>query len=111
MQDGIYHVRFSSSVGSSGEGLIVVKQGTVNGGDAGYLYIGQLVISGETLSGQLNVKRWNSGHVSVFGPLDNFDLQCSGKENSGGAFTVTGGIPSQPGLSITIAGRFLSPAA
>jgi len=111
MQDGIYHVRFSSSVGSSGEGLIVFKQGTVNGGDAGYLYIGQLGVNGETLSGQLNIKRWNPAHVSVFGPLDNFDLQLSGKENSGSSFAVTGGIPSQPGLSITITGRFLSTAA
>lgn len=111
MQDGIYHVRFSSSVGSSGEGLIVVKQGTVNGGDAGYLYIGELGVSGETLSVQLNIKRWNPSHVSVFGPLDNFGLQLLGKENAEGSFTVTGGIPSHPGSSITISGRFLSTAA
>jgi T3SS negative regulator,GrlR len=60
MQDGIYHVRFSSSVGSSGEGLVVIKQGSVNGGDGGYLYIGQLIASGGTLSGRLNIKRWNA---------------------------------------------------
>lgn len=111
MQDGIYHVHFSSSIGGSGEGLVVIKQGSVNGGDAGYLYIGQLGADGEALSGCLNIKRWNPGHVSVFGPLEKFDLQLSGKNSAGGSFSVTGGIPSQPGVSITIAGRFLSAAA
>lgn len=111
MQDGIYHVRFSSSVGSAGEGLVVIKQGSVNGGDAGYLYIGQFSVSGESLSGRLNIKRWNAGQVSVFGPLESFELQLSGNVTAGNSFTLSGGIPSQPGLMITIAGRFLSAAA
>lgn len=51
MKDGIYHVRFSSSVGAAGEGLAVVKDGSVNGGDAGYLYLGQLSDAGSGLSG------------------------------------------------------------
>ncbi len=110
MQDGIYHVRFSSSVGGSGEGLVVIKQATVNGGDVGYLYVGQLTADGETLSGRLNIKRWNPGQNSVFGPLDNFELRLSGTR-TGNSFNVSGGIPSKPGLTITIAGRFLSPAA
>lgn len=111
MQDGIYHVRFSSSVGSSGEGLIVVKQGSVNGGDSGYLYTGHFNVTGNAISGRLNIKRWNPGHVSVFGSLDNFDLQLSGSSNAGSTFNVSGGMPSQPSLSISIAGRFLAPAA
>lgn len=111
MQDGIYHVRFSSSIGSSGEGLVVIKQGSVNGGDAGYLYIGRLDVNSETLSGHLNVKRWNAGHVSVFGSLDHFELQLSGKATTDSSFSLAGGIPSQPGLTINIVGRFLSVAA
>ena len=111
MQEGIYHVRFSSSTRDSGEGLVVIKQGSANGGDAGYLYLGKLKTTGESLTGQLNIKRWNPGHVSVFGPLDNFDLQLSGKVTPGNGFSVSGGIASQPGLTITIVGRYLSAAA
>jgi hypothetical protein len=59
----------------------------------------------------LKIKRWNPGHVSVFGSLENFDLQLNGKGSADGSFTLTGGIPSNPGLSIKIAGRFLSAAA
>jgi hypothetical protein len=112
MQDGIYHVSFSSSVGGSGQGLVVMKQGAVNGGDMGYLYTGQLTLSGDAISGRLNIKRWNpEGPQSVFGPLDNFELQLTGKATAGTSFNVSGGIPSKPGLTINIAGRFLSNAA
>lgn len=111
MQDGIYHVRFSSSIGSSGEGLVVIKQGAINGGDAGYLYIGRLAVNSDALSGHLNIKRWNAGQVSVFGPLDHFELQLDGKASTDSSFSLAGGIPSQPGLTINIVGRFLSAAA
>ena len=72
MRDGIYHVRFASTMGAAGEGLVVVKDRSINGGDAGYLYQGVLAsdAAGE-LRGQLQVKRWNAGHASVFGLLGN----------------------------------------
>lgn len=111
MQDGIYHVTFSSSLGAAGEGLAVVKNGTVNGGDAGYLYQGGLSQNGEQVSGTLQISRWNRNMVSVFGPLDRFALQLSGAAAANDSFTVTGGIPNQPGLAITIRGRRLAEAA
>ena len=107
MQDGIYHVRFSSPQGSSGEGLIVVKSGAVNGGDASYLYLGQMLADGDKVSGQLDIKRWNNGAPSIFGPLGNFALYLTGTVN-GEAFKVTGGVNGQPNLKITIDGRRLS---
>jgi T3SS negative regulator,GrlR len=110
MQDGIYHVSFATSPAVSGEGLVVVKQGTVNGGDAGYLYIGSLLDTGGAVAGQLKISRWKVGHVSVFGPLDNFELQLNGQITQGG-FTVKGGTASMPGVSITIVGRHLAAAA
>ena len=110
MQDGIYHVRFSSSQGLAGEGLAVVKAGSVNGGDFGYLYLGQLLADGERVSGQLEIKRWNASAQSVFGPLVNFALTLTGTVN-GESFRVSGGIPGQPNLKISIDGRRLSLAA
>lgn len=112
MENGIYHVRFSSSIGGAGEGLAVVKDGAVNGGDAGYLYLGQLTAAGPALSGQLQVQRWNPSTVSVFGPLGNFALDLAGHASAANdSFTVSGGIAGQPNLKITITGRRLAAAA
>jgi len=112
MENGIYHVRFASSIGGAGEGLVVVKDDAVNGGDAGYLYLGKLKASGQTLSGQLQVQRWNPNTVSVFGPLGNFALNLVGQANAANdSFTVTGGMAGQPNLKITITGRRLAAAA
>ena len=112
MENGIYHVRFSSSIWGAGEGLAVVKDGAVNGGDAGYLYLGQLTAAGQALSGQLQVQRWNPSTVSVFGPLGNFALDLAGEASAANdSFTVTGGITGQPSLKITITGRRLAAAA
>lgn len=111
MKDGIYHVKFASTMGAAGEGLVVIKGGSVNGGDAGYLYQGALDSdAGGQLRGQLQVQRWNAGHVSVFGPLGNFALNLSGHA-ANDVFTVNGGVAGQPGLKITISGRMLAQAA
>lgn len=55
MNDGIYHVTFSSLRGSAGQGLVVIKDGSVNGGDAGYLYLGLLEAEGIYLKGRLEL--------------------------------------------------------
>jgi hypothetical protein len=111
MRDGIYHVKFASTMGAAGEGLVVVKDRSVNGGDAGYLYQGVLASDAAgDLRGQLQVKRWNAGHASVFGPLGNFALDVSGRA-ANDTFTVSGGVPGQSTMKITISGRRLAEAA
>jgi len=111
MQDGIYHVHFSSSAGVLGEGLAVIKQGAVNGGDPGYVYTGAISLNGGTMSGRLNIKQWNPAVPSVFGPLKNFDLQLTGQSNGSNSFTAAGGVATQPNLTINIKGQFVSHAA
>jgi T3SS negative regulator,GrlR len=112
MQNGIYHVNFSSSQNSAGTGIVVIKDGSVNGGDDGYLYTGLLLADGNQVSGQLQIKRWNASATSVFGPLDNFGLNLVGtSDDLAGTFTVSGGIAGQYGATISIHGRKLAPAA
>lgn len=110
MNDGIYHVIFSSPQGSAGEGLAVVKSGSVNGGDPGYLYLGQLLADGPQVSGRIEIKRWNTKVPSVFGPLPNFTLDLHGTA-TGDTFTVSGGVSGQPQMSISIQGKRLSATA
>jgi hypothetical protein len=112
MDKGIYHVSFSSAAGSHGEGLAVVSDGAVNGGDPGYLYSGKFNTSGDQLSGRLAIKRWNTKIPSVFGPLGNFELDLSGTYvQANKSFKISGSVIGQPAMNIVIVGNYLSDSA
>ncbi|EBQ9480451.1 nucleoside transporter, partial [Salmonella enterica subsp. enterica serovar Kokomlemle] len=42
MKNGIYHVSFESNLSSFGEGIVVVSDGKVHGGDIGFTCRGYL---------------------------------------------------------------------
>jgi hypothetical protein len=114
MNPGIYYVKFSSPTTSmSGEGLAVLKDGTINGGDIGYLYIGSFTVKDDTaITADLKVKRWNPAITSLFGNLPEFDLNLSGHVAADlTSFSATGGVIGRPGVTIVIKGRRLSDAA
>lgn len=111
MIDGIYHVRFSSSTQDFGEGLVVIKNGSVNGGDHGYLYQGNVRSDDNRISGKLLVKRWNSSATSVFGNIAQYELELSGSQSPDRAFSVGGNVAGQQALKINIAGRFIAELA
>jgi len=111
MQNGIYQVHFSSSLGAAGSGLAVVKDCSIKGGDDGYLYLGHLTGDDGALSGRLDIKRYNKARVSIFGPLHDFGLALSGSASPDGSFRVSGAMAGQPALTINIAGLLLAPAA
>ena len=112
MINGIYHVKFSSSNHVFGEGLAFVNSEAVNGGDHGYLYLGRIASNGGSLSGRLQIRRWNSAVASVFGALQSFDLDLTGTQNaSDRSFQVAGNVSGHPAQRITISGRFLSELA
>lgn len=108
MKNGIYHVKFASSLGSQGEGLVVIRQGTVNGGDHGYLYRGEFMELGGQITGKLGIQRWNRGATSVFGNADRFELSLTGSPQSSDSFRVEGNVTGNPQLRITIDGRWLA---
>jgi hypothetical protein len=111
MIDGIYHVRFSSSTQDFGEGLATIKDGSVNGGDNGYLYQGRVSSAASGISGKLLVKRWNPSVTSVFGNMQQFELDLSGSQSADRTFQVSGNVAGQSNLKINIAGRFLAELA
>ncbi|HDS1132012.1 GrlR family regulatory protein [Stenotrophomonas maltophilia] len=110
MKDGIYHVNFSSNMQSMGDGVAVFKGQSVNGGDAGYTYSGHLDGNDHGFASTLSIKRWNDFSESVFGALDEFRLQFTGKFDDFG-FDAEGYIVGQPQARITVRGRFLAPVA
>ncbi len=111
MKSGIYHVRFSSMIGDHGEGLAVFKDGTVNGGDHGYLYLGTFQRSGGIVSATLRVKRWNHSVASVFGPLSEFTLELAGSVTADDAtFRASGPVAENRNLRIEVMGNRIADA-
>lgn len=110
MKDGIYHVRFAAAGGQAGEGLVVIKGESINGGDAGYLYRGQVTRNGDLVAAQIHVNRWNPSEMSVFGAIDSFGLTMTGRSTDA-SFEATGVAASLGDRSISMSGRFLMPAA
>ncbi|HDS0924013.1 TPA: hypothetical protein QDZ10_002494 [Stenotrophomonas maltophilia] len=110
MKDGIYQVRFSSNMQGVGEGIAVFKGEGVNGGDTGYTYSGSKRADGASFAARLTIKRWDPGSESVFGGLDQFELEFRGEATSTG-FNAKGSIVGHPEATLEVEGRYLAPAA
>lgn len=110
MKDGIYHVRFAAAGGQAGEGLIVVKGESINGGDAGYLYRGKVTANGDLLAAQIQVTRWEPTQMSVFGVIDSFNLTMTGRSTEG-SFEATGVTAALGDRTLSMSGRFLASAS
>jgi hypothetical protein len=113
MKPGIYHVKFSAVTSTNfGEGLAVFSNGTVNGGDPGYIYRGSYVISESAITANLRITRWNPAIPSIFGSFPEFDLKLTGHIPSDWSlFYAEGKVIQNPALNITINGRRLGDAA
>lgn len=105
MKDGIYHVTFNTPMGS-GQGVVVVANSAVNGGDDGYTYQGRVTAAGDRVSGLLTVSRHSAGATSVFGDFGDFTLSLDGVHSARG-FQVAGITEALPGVKIQITGRWL----
>ena len=103
MISGIYLVTFIADNNRFGEGIVVVKDGSVNGADATYLYRGHFDYYGDDIKASVEVRHYRGPLNAVLGPLKQFNLSLSGKL-SGDNFQVSGGIANMPGVSITITG-------
>ncbi|MEY2489633.1 MAG: hypothetical protein QOC70_1575 [Verrucomicrobiota bacterium] len=112
MKPGIFHVTFSSpATHLSGEGLAVIKSGTINGGDLGYLYSGTFIQADSSVSSSLTIKQWNAKVTGIFGPLKEFALTLTGTvSDDRNSFAVTGSVVENPQTTISINGRRLADA-
>ena len=103
MSDGIFEVSFRSSIQDFGGGLIVIKDGSVNGGDAHFLYRGTFTESGGIAKATIKVDKWKAGNISVV-KIDNFQIEFTGSI-ANGLLNLSGHVSGQPTLTITVQGR------
>jgi hypothetical protein len=72
MRNGIYRVEFRSGRRIGLSGLVVLKDGTVNGGDDGFVYRGTYNVEGQKVTAQIGISKHNPGAQSIFGPIENW---------------------------------------
>jgi hypothetical protein len=110
MRNGIYRVEFRSGRRIGLSGLVVLKEGTINGGDDGFVYRGTYDVEGHKVTAQIAVSNHNPGAQSIFGPIDNYTLALTGTTEANN-FTLSGGLTGRQDLTIEIRGSRLADAA
>ena len=113
MKPTIFHVRFTSSDHDFGDGIAVLKDGAVNGGDKGFVWFGACEVSGTEISARLTCRRWNPAVPSVFGNYGEFQLNLKGTvQPDFSRFSISGPAVGLPGShTITITGNKVADAA
>jgi hypothetical protein len=105
MSGGIFHVDFHASTGDYGDGLVVVKNGTANGGDANYLYQGEVPNASGSFQSKFKVSKWREGNTNVVG-IDNYTLDATGKvDYEKGTIELAGTVVGAPHLSVKLIGK------
>jgi hypothetical protein len=104
MESGIYYVIFKAQTGHFGDGLVVMDNGKLHGGDQRYLYRGFYKTNGQEIEADIHVSYYRGEAKSVLGNLSKFKLNLSGKAVKE-AFTVSGYVFGQSHLGISIEGQ------
>lgn len=100
MRNGIYKASFAVGP-NAGEGIVVMRDGYLGGGDYGFTYEGQYQDNGGTVEGTLSVVQWDATVPNVFAGLTSFELQFSGQADGQG-FRLAGKTPAAPGQTVHV---------
>lgn len=110
MKNGLYVVQFRSQI-DQGNGVVVVQDGSVNGGDFGYIYQGKLrEESGNNITATIEVTRHNNQAESIFGSAQNFKLLLAGTTEEK-SFNLKGNVEGNTNQQIQITGTYLKELA
>jgi hypothetical protein len=110
MSNGIFEVEFKSNRPDHGGGLVVVKDGAVNGGDPNYLYQGRVPDVSGPFKGQFQVSMWKTGNTNVAG-IDNYTLDATGNiDYEAGTIKLEGYVVGANSVKITLLGRRIANA-
>ena len=111
MKDGIYYAYFHTPDNSDwGEGIAVLRDGYLNGGDYGFTYQGRFIRNEYDASLTVIIDKWNPECESVFGDLQNYEITFSGEISSKSEETImTAALSEDPSNTITVKLRYLKP--
>lgn len=104
MKPGIYYVVFESNLGVPGDGLVVIDNGRVHGGDHRFLYRGHYKEREADIDAEIFVRHFRGEAKSVFGSISTFYLILSGNAEKE-SFNLSGYIAGQSHLKIHVEGQ------
>jgi len=104
MYDGLWTVEFIAAPGLSGTGVVVLNDGRLLGGDAGYYYSGNYKISGDTFQGEISIVRFDANSISVFGDIDSYNLTFTGEIKRPNYFEALANIGGNSEMRILVKG-------
>ena len=113
MKPGIYHIRFSGGVSQNfGDGIGVVTEGAINGGDPGYVWRGTYQIVDGRLSAKIHVKRWKHDVSNPLANLAEYNLIIEGQTTpDASTFSAEGHIEQYSSTRISLNGTRIDDAA
>ena len=83
-----------------GDGVVVLMNGHIFGGDSGYIYIGTYSEDGNRLSASVQVQQFVPGFANVFGGFGSLRIVLNGTRN-GDAIEGSGSIEGNPSVRMT----------
>jgi hypothetical protein len=113
---GLYMAHFytgddKTNAETAGEGVVMLlPNGSVQGGDHAYAYSGFYKLDGKTITAQLHIARQKKGIPSIFGDVDEFDIELNGLVD-GLTIDAQGKIPGadDQGLKIQLVKQLKTP--
>ncbi|EBE6791077.1 nucleoside transporter [Salmonella enterica] len=105
MKDGIYTVVFESSQQSMGEGVVVVSNGRLHGGDIAFTIRG--VMKRPVM--ELEVHYYNREIPSVLGMEEDYWLEMSYCDAGKGRYDFSGHVKGHPERMLKACAVFLTP--
>lgn len=108
LRDGTYLVHFESNLGLFGSGILQIRGSSFTGSDGGYRYRGYLRRQGGILRGVADVRRVDTQASSIFGSVDFFKMEISGRA-IGGEYHFAGWVLGFENLRVRL--RLISATA
>ncbi|EDM4122679.1 nucleoside transporter [Salmonella enterica subsp. enterica serovar Newport] len=105
MKEGIYTVVFESSQQSVGEGVVVINNGRVHGGDIDFTIRG--IMKRPVM--ELEVHYYNRDIPSVLGMEEDYWLEMSYREAGEGSYVFSGHVKGHPERMLKACAVFLTP--
>lgn len=111
MSQGIFHIKFKANTQDFGEGLLVIKDGAVNGGDNNYLYQGSVPHASGQFTSDFRISQWEPGNPDVFGGQGGYVLSAQGViDYEKGTFSLQGSPQGQPQFHLQATGKKIADA-
>lgn len=107
--EGLWTIEFGSNIGVFGSGVIVLRNGRIEGGDSNYFYLGSYEKESHgggyptKFRATISAKPFMKGSPSVFKTVDReFTLRLEGSLRDEGNGTAVGKPEGMPGMDIGI---------